>query len=633
MSTEEVTTISSVSRDIILNQVIGLPEGENFILILDDATMSLVNSVCGQFALFDRGCILLEHIQSKRDYIPGVCAIYFVEPTNQNVTTILEDFKEIKSFVEAEGCFDRIIYCGMEDSSGESALYDKIALRFKGDLTEDLATRIVNNAVLQKRLTSTRLIHMNYHVEEPNLAISNIPTALTEIWGKSRNHAVLDQIAYSLVDICVNLGVKPRVHYEQGYPCAEIADLFEQYIEQYIANFQPNLREKGQLLLVNRTIDPLIPLLHPITYEPMVMDLLPVGEGGEFEYHPDNGESRNVLLNSHDKVWEAYKYEHILTTKSLLTNAAKKFMDATQESKNTIRDIGNLIKTLPENKQRKSLFVLHINITDMCIKQFRERMLNKLIPLEQTIVTGCDEAGSVVSSDKILIELKTLLQSDLSLQDKRRLIMTYAIARGMDDMTKQSLFQAGGLGPEDYPLIDNLSMLGVPMGRPFQQRFDTKEYSRQAKQQSKQSELMVTRYESQIRYLLNDLVTNALPTSKFDLYDTGDNNRPGIIGIDISRSVRGNMRSARAMRMKNEQDEGELEWYGKREKKVIPTTGEPLICYIVGGTCYAEIQSLNEMASLIGRNVTIASTNIFKQNSFVDSLRNLDLSTLLWIVC
>ena len=26
----------------------------------------------------------------------------------------------------------RIIYCGMEDVSGESCLYDKVALRFKG---------------------------------------------------------------------------------------------------------------------------------------------------------------------------------------------------------------------------------------------------------------------------------------------------------------------------------------------------------------------------------------------------------------------------------------------------------------------------------------------------------------------
>lgn len=30
---------------------------------------------------------------------------------------------------------DRIIYCGMEDKSGESALYDRIALRFKGGIT------------------------------------------------------------------------------------------------------------------------------------------------------------------------------------------------------------------------------------------------------------------------------------------------------------------------------------------------------------------------------------------------------------------------------------------------------------------------------------------------------------------
>jgi hypothetical protein len=42
---------------VIFNQVIDIPGGGNFILILDDTTMSLINSVCGEFALFDRGCI------------------------------------------------------------------------------------------------------------------------------------------------------------------------------------------------------------------------------------------------------------------------------------------------------------------------------------------------------------------------------------------------------------------------------------------------------------------------------------------------------------------------------------------------------------------------------------------------
>lgn len=33
-----------------------------------------------------------------------------------------------------------------------------------------------------------------------------------------------------MVDICVNLGIKPRVHFQKQYPCADIADLFEEYV-------------------------------------------------------------------------------------------------------------------------------------------------------------------------------------------------------------------------------------------------------------------------------------------------------------------------------------------------------------------------------------------------------------------
>lgn len=33
--------------------------------------------------------IVLEHITSKRDYIPGVTAIYFVEPSDRNVALII----------------------------------------------------------------------------------------------------------------------------------------------------------------------------------------------------------------------------------------------------------------------------------------------------------------------------------------------------------------------------------------------------------------------------------------------------------------------------------------------------------------------------------------------------------------
>ena len=34
--------------------------------------------------------VVMEHIQSKRDHIPGVTAIYFVEPSERNIGLILD---------------------------------------------------------------------------------------------------------------------------------------------------------------------------------------------------------------------------------------------------------------------------------------------------------------------------------------------------------------------------------------------------------------------------------------------------------------------------------------------------------------------------------------------------------------
>ena len=52
----------------------------------------------------------------------------------------------------------------------------------------------------------------------------------------------------------------------------------------------------------------------------------------------------------------------------------------------------------------------------------------------------------------------------------------------------------------------------------------------------------------------------------------------------------------------------EVEWYGKPAKKAVVVTGDPVLCYIVGGTCFAEIESVNELAAACGKNVTIGGS-------------------------
>ena len=46
-----------------------------------------------------------------------------------------------------------------------------------------------------------------------------------------------------------------------------------------------------------------------------------------------------------------------------------------------------------------------------------------------------------------------------------RLLMIYAIARGMDDITRQRLFNLSELGMEYFNIIQNLVMLGVSLSR------------------------------------------------------------------------------------------------------------------------------------------------------------------------
>ena len=39
------------------------------------------------------------------------------------------------------------------------------------------------------------------------------------------------------------------------------------------------------------------------------------------------------------------------------------------------------------------------------------------------------------------------------------------------------------------------------------------------------------------------------------------------------------------------EEKREMEWYGKPGKKPVTITGDPIVCYIVGGTCYAESEN------------------------------------------
>ena len=117
--------------------------------------------------------------------------------------------------------------------------------------------------------------------------IEDIPNALKDIWGKNDATEILVRIAKSvggggMVErivgsyVCcdgnqTSCSLSVWISMQRYCRFVRIRSGYEVRTEtqmlQYIANFQPTLREKGQLLLIDRTIDPLVPLLHPINYQ------------------------------------------------------------------------------------------------------------------------------------------------------------------------------------------------------------------------------------------------------------------------------------------------------------------------------------------------------------------------------
>lgn len=96
---------------------------------------------------------------------------------------------------------------------------------------------------------------------------------------------------------------------------------------------------RGTLILLDRTIDPIAPLLHEFTYQAMVADLLNVEETTSglkysYEFTQEDGTTKDeeATLNDQDKVYTAIRHTHIAITTEQLIEDFNNFIAENQGS-------------------------------------------------------------------------------------------------------------------------------------------------------------------------------------------------------------------------------------------------------------------------------------------------------------
>mmetsp|Transcript_20169 Transcript_20169/g.68404 ORF Transcript_20169/g.68404 Transcript_20169/m.68404 type:complete len:333 (-) Transcript_20169:78-1076(-) len=232
-------------------------------------------------------------------------------------------------------------------------------------------------------------------------------------------------------------------------------------------------RDRAVMLLVDRAVDALTPLMHDYGYQSVVNDLLDVEEG-RMTYRTETraGETSEVavLLNENDDVWVDMRHKHIARVNNMLTQQYQEFMQTNSSAAELFRGAGNklaltdmadALKSLPEFQETYGKLSMHINILDRVFKAFNGQNLFELSQLEQTLSTGVDGDNSTVRPARMLEMVQEALPG-LTTEAKLRLLSIYIISqRGVSQEDRRALIQAAGLTPAQQQGLINLERLGV----------------------------------------------------------------------------------------------------------------------------------------------------------------------------
>jgi len=335
---------------------------------------------------------------------------------------------------------------------------------------------------LAKRIKHLKELYLDYNTFESQVFHFDSPDSFTKLFdtepadpNQLRNEN--DHIANRLVSVCVTLGEVPVIRYAPKM--RTLAELFYDklhFVASKIPNFPPpSTRPQGTLLILDRTVDPIAPILHEFTYQAMTYDLLPVkGDVYTFEITTGNNErqKREVLLSENDHIWNAFRHQHIADTITSILESFNEFVKQnvgadklTKGGADSLKQMTEFIRQMPEQQEMASKYTLHITLAGECMDAFKAKKLESIGILEQDMATGEDSEGKPAKNP--ISRLPPLLHDpDVSLEDKIRLIMIYIVTQeGIREQDSRALMDKAGLSRPDQFGIKNLSCLGVPFRR------------------------------------------------------------------------------------------------------------------------------------------------------------------------
>lgn len=389
----------------------------------------------------DCGVTLKMLLDSPRERVPDVQAVYLIRPTEENVELVARD--------AAQG------------------LYDSLHVNFSSPVSQVVLERFAKRVGESGGASSVARVFdqfLGFVSLEPSLFTLN----LTGSFAAYNASGALDQdvkksmeaAADGLVDALVTLGRVPIVRAPHDGPAEMVARKVVAKIERLLKDrvFQEAgaVEQRPVLLILDRGLDMITPLRHSEAYQCLVDDLVgpirlnkvalsstkqPVNAGttGGVASSASTTTTTHELDAEVDQFWGEYRDAPFQDAIKAQNEAVKEVDERARRlgpvaasasaggedpGGAAARELADAVSALPELTERKRSLAVHGNLMRAAFQEIQRRAVPRLHELETRMTRGSGRSAASGERAKVL---EVLTDASKAAEDKTRLLCVYAL--------------------------------------------------------------------------------------------------------------------------------------------------------------------------------------------------------------
>ncbi|KAI1353742.1 Sec1 family protein [Xylaria sp. FL0043] len=601
-------SIIQEQRDIIIHIIKTITAGDWKVLVIDATSKKIIDNVVKEDDILNHNIANIERIEERREMNPTMDAIYLLSPQPHIVDCLLADI--------------------------ERRRYKRCFLVWTSVLDPPLRRRIDASPLAKQQIAGFETLSIDYFPRESHLVTFRDPWSFPVLYHPACNGLVkkhMEDLAQKITSLCVSLGEYPKVRYyrpknpihEASVLCSHLARFISDELDEY-AQWNPNFpppssRPQGVLIVTDRSMDLMAPLVHEFTYQAMAHDLLPIKDGDKTTFHmkfnegTPEAEEKDIELTDNDKVWVENRHRHMKDTIDKLMGDFQRFLDQNPHFTNTNSDttsinaIKDMMAGLPQFTEMKEAYSLHITMAQECMNIFQHHKLADMSPIEQSMATGLDEDNR--KPKHVLDSVVRLLDDDaVSQSDRLRLIIMYLLYRdGVISEDIKRLLAHASLPQQDGEIISNMEHLGgrtTRGGLKEPKREDPPLFPIDTKTPITEDSYM-SRFNPAVKHMLEHLCRGALDQTSFPYVKPPlDPNEDTMIG-------QGSLRAAKPS------------WAGAGRR--VAENRQRIIVFMAGGATFSESRACYEVGAAMNRDIYMATSHMLTPQLFIRQVGDLSV--------